>query len=82
MTPWLVITTASAFGYAATLLPLLRTVGVKHAADISREPLLALTVQGGVLWLTGTTMTGALVSVAAGLLAMFIGMKIRSRSEQ
>jgi hypothetical protein len=74
---WLVITSAAAFGYLVTALPLAHVLGRRHVIDISREPLAALTVQAIALWISGTSAAGASISIAAGFAAMFIVMKLR-----
>jgi len=76
---WWLITSATAFGWAVTLIPIARPLGAHRSLDICREPMAALTVQAVVLWLAGTTVTGTCLSFAAGLAAMAIVMKLRGR---
>jgi hypothetical protein len=78
-TSWWLITSAAAFGWAATVIPLLRPLGARHAAAICQPPAAALTAQGLVLWGAGTSVTGTCLSFAAGLAAMAVAMRIQWR---
>jgi hypothetical protein len=82
MTPlWWEITSACAFGWAVTVLPLMKLLGRKDVISICHPPSAALTAQGLVLWAAGTTVTGTILSFAAGLAAMAVVARIQWRHQ-
>ena len=76
---WWLITSAAAFGWAVTTVPLMRLLGARDAVTISQPPGAALTAQALVLWGAGTSVTGTCLSFAAGLAAMALTAKIQGR---
>jgi hypothetical protein len=78
-TAWWLITSAAAFGWAATVLPLTKLLGRKDVLSVCHPPSAALTAQGLVLWLAGITVTGTVLSFAAGLAAMAAVARIQWR---
>jgi hypothetical protein len=78
-TTWWLITSAAAFGWAVTVIPLIRLLGGEHVIRISQAPGAALMAQGLVLWGTSTSVTGTCLSFAAGLAAMAVSVKIQRR---
>jgi hypothetical protein len=80
-TAWWLITSAAAFGWAATILPLLPQVGASHVIALSRPPGAALTAQALVLWGAGTSVTGTVLSFAAGFAVMAVAARIQRRRE-
>jgi hypothetical protein len=80
-TAWWLITSASAFGWAVTVIPLIRLLGARDVMSICQPPGAALTAQALVLWADGTTVTGACLSFAAGLAAMAVTARIQWRKK-
>jgi hypothetical protein len=76
-TDWWLITSASAFGWAVTVIPLIRLLATRDVITICRPPGAALTAQALVLWGAGTSVTGTCLSFAAGLAAMAVSVKIQ-----
>ena len=80
-TYWWLITSSAAFGYAVTVIPLLRPLGAREVTSISHAPTAALIAQALVLWGAGTSVTGVLLSFAAGAVAAAVVARIQWKEQ-